>query len=433
MNSTVYLFGDFGQGYSQYYDDYTKSIFLKFAEKATAKTQLVIRRQDQLMYYGYIRKLDSGSNYYIGICCEINGVLLTNVQELFCLFEEAIENAITHGEILQFDNKGNVISKVYRLSEKVEEVERITKQLRTSLDTLSCKRLPPPDYSVGINDVKTFTVNDSSDQIVDASFRYGYTCVYKNKDYDTISVTSYRGILQGLNQKVSDLKKDLSKVQGDYSKLQRQKKRSNLVLGLLGILLLGTIIVMSVIRSKNDDILRLNNQVDQLESDTLCLGENKRQLEHQNWVLNLHNDLLQHNLDSVDRELSSAKSVIIQKQKEIDNMIVENNQLTGEVERLLNQNKALENDKNKLVNEKKNLKAENDQLKKTASQSSSNGTQYEIWAKSGTKAYFYNRDGDRYSKTKKYFSDRQKVTVFIIRDGYGLTENGWLKMEDLRR
>ena len=147
----------------------------------------------------------------------------------------------------------------------------------------------------------------------------------------------------------------------------------------------------------------------------------------------MHNDLLQHNLDSVDRELSSAKSVIIQKQEEIDNMIVDNNQLTDEVERLLNQNKALENDKNKLVNEKKNLKAENDQLKKTASQSSSNGTQYEIWAKSGTKAYFYNRDGDRYSKTKKYFSDRQKVTVFIIRDGYGLTENGWLKMEDLRR
>ena len=432
MNSTVYLFGDFGQGYSQYYDNYTKSIFLKFAEKSTAKTQLVIRRDRQLMYYGYIRKLDSGSNYYIGICCEINGVLLTNIQELFCLFEETIENAITRGEILQFDNKGNVISKVYRLSEKVDEVERIAKQLRISLDSLSCRILPPLDYSIGQDDVKTFSVNDSLDQIVDASFRYGYTCVYKDKGYDTYSVTSYKGVLQGLNQKVSDLKKDLSKVQGDYSKLQRQKKRSNLVLSLLGVLLLGTIIVMSVIRSKNDDILRLNNQVDQLESDTLWLGENKRQLEHQNWIINLHNDFLQHNLDSVKRELSSAKNIISQKQKEIESKIDENSLLASEVETLSRQNKTLENENNKLVNEKKTLKNENDQLKKNASQSS-NGTQYEVWAKSGTKAYLYSRDGSRYSKTKKYFSDRQKVTVFIVRDGYGLTETGWLKMEDLRR
>lgn len=56
MNATVYLFGKFNQEYFQYPNDYTQEIFAKMSSYATAKTQICIHRQRELMYYAYIRR-----------------------------------------------------------------------------------------------------------------------------------------------------------------------------------------------------------------------------------------------------------------------------------------------------------------------------------------------------------------------------------------
>ena len=50
MNATVYLFGKFNQEYFQYPNDYTQEIFAKMSSYATAKTQICIHRQRELMY-----------------------------------------------------------------------------------------------------------------------------------------------------------------------------------------------------------------------------------------------------------------------------------------------------------------------------------------------------------------------------------------------
>ena len=54
MNISVYLFGEFSVGYSQYPNDYAKIIFESFAKSAQATTQITIHRDGDLMYYGYI-------------------------------------------------------------------------------------------------------------------------------------------------------------------------------------------------------------------------------------------------------------------------------------------------------------------------------------------------------------------------------------------
>ena len=51
MNVDLYLFGDFGNGYTQYIDDNTRVKFKSFVEKAKAKSQLIINRDDALIYY----------------------------------------------------------------------------------------------------------------------------------------------------------------------------------------------------------------------------------------------------------------------------------------------------------------------------------------------------------------------------------------------
>lgn len=74
MNSTVYLFGNFGQGITLYPNDYTKDIFKEFTSRANAPTQLIIHRDRSIMNYGYIRKIENG--HLFGICIQINGQYL---------------------------------------------------------------------------------------------------------------------------------------------------------------------------------------------------------------------------------------------------------------------------------------------------------------------------------------------------------------------
>ena len=42
MNSTVYLFGNYGQGITSYPIDYTQSLFDKFISESKAPTQLIM-------------------------------------------------------------------------------------------------------------------------------------------------------------------------------------------------------------------------------------------------------------------------------------------------------------------------------------------------------------------------------------------------------
>ena len=51
MNSSVYVFGNFGTGYTQYPECYAQEIFYKFVEQASASSQIVIHRDVNLMYY----------------------------------------------------------------------------------------------------------------------------------------------------------------------------------------------------------------------------------------------------------------------------------------------------------------------------------------------------------------------------------------------
>ena len=75
MNADVYLFGDLGNGYTQYIDDNSRELFKSIASKSKANSQLVIHRDDTLMYYSYVRRLryeESSNNRYIGISYVLN-------------------------------------------------------------------------------------------------------------------------------------------------------------------------------------------------------------------------------------------------------------------------------------------------------------------------------------------------------------------------
>ena len=76
MNHSVYIFGDFGSGYSQYPDDFAKSILSKDVDDIKANSQIALHREGNLIYYSYYRKFLGGVSPrgFIGFSICFNGV-----------------------------------------------------------------------------------------------------------------------------------------------------------------------------------------------------------------------------------------------------------------------------------------------------------------------------------------------------------------------
>lgn len=226
MNISVYVFGCLGNGYTQYPDDYAKVIYQSFYAKSTASSQITIHRDNNLIYYGYIRKLDVSSQY-IGFCVLLNGIMFSQIGRLFPIFENAVADLVARGEILHFSDRGEVTSSITNLNERQQEVERIVSVIQNQISDLGSytRKLPPVSYGVSNNESKTFSESDKNEDIVNASCKFGYTYVLKDKDYDTVSLSSYKNVLIRLNKEKDNLYNNYSELKTKYEKLTEQKKQ----------------------------------------------------------------------------------------------------------------------------------------------------------------------------------------------------------------
>ena len=206
VNSSIYIFGSFDNGYTQYPDNYAKEIYQNFFAQAMSKSQIVIHRDKELMYYGYIRQLDKHSQY-IGFCVLLNGMMLTNVSNLFTVFENAIAEMVSRGDIIAFNEQGDIVSTTNSLANKLQEVNAVTAIIRNGMDGMESytKSLPPVNYSISNTEKKVFAYSDSNDVIIDASYKYAYTYVTKDKGCDTASLSGYKGVIRKLHKEKDEL------------------------------------------------------------------------------------------------------------------------------------------------------------------------------------------------------------------------------------
>ncbi len=208
MNISVYLFGNFKEGYSQYPDDYAKEIFTAFAGNAKAVTQIAVHRDGGLMYYGYIRKLEGKA--YVGLCAVINGKYITQLKRLFGVFERAIETMVQNGCLIRYDGKGALCSPVGQLYENREEIASVTASLQAAFEALegTSRELPPVRYGVSKDAVRSFTAEDSKQEMVKSSCTSGFTYIYKDKGYDTAKMSGYKEAIERKNKEIEDLRKE---------------------------------------------------------------------------------------------------------------------------------------------------------------------------------------------------------------------------------
>ena len=223
MNNSLYIFGNLGAGYTQYPDDSTAQIFKIFNDNICAKTQVVIHRDGNLMYYGYIRQLNDDN--YIGLCNVLNGVAITKLDTLFNIYESVVETMTIGGYLIRFnDNDGNSEDRIVPngaryLFESRKDIDIICNILNAKLNELdsAVQELPPVSYSVANDSLKKFYIEDTYDayesEIIESSYKNSYTFLYKSKGYNSVQLNSYCGIITRKNHEINSLKEQISVLQ----------------------------------------------------------------------------------------------------------------------------------------------------------------------------------------------------------------------------
>lgn len=318
VNSSIYIFGTFDNGYTQYPDNYAKEIYQNFFAQASSKSQIVIHRDKELMYYGYIRQLDKYSQY-IGFCVLLNGMMLTNVSNLFTVFENAIAEMVSRGDIIAFNEKGDIVSTTNSLANKLQEVNAVTAIIRNGIDGMKSytKTFPPVNYSISNTEQKVFTYSAPNDTLVDASCKYAYTYVAKDKGCDTTSLSGYKGIIRKLHKEKDDLSFEYGKLKNQYNKLNEQKKQYRNVVILYAVVAVCGIGLFFL----NDTLNSTQQTLEQSQSENVQKGETIQKLISNITVLNGNINDLESSLsleqskrEEAEAELNALKNIYQEQQ-----------------------------------------------------------------------------------------------------------------------
>ena len=271
MNCTTYIFGNLKQGYSQYPDDYAKSVFEKMLMHCEDTTQIVTHRKNDLMYYAYVRKCPS-NNTVIGLCIVFNSLMMEDTSVLFSLFEDVVGKISADGDVLTFSNDGDIIPAVDKLEECVQgQIERVRAYLLEKAVRLeeNCVKLPPVSYGVDAETIKRFSYDDKADDIAQASCAYSYTYIGKNKDFDNEAVLQNRELVKEVNA-------ERAKAEEQYKKVASSHRNQTAIVG--AVLAVVFFIIGYLIFANSYNILK--DELDRLEvtlKDVTTYKENTEQ------------------------------------------------------------------------------------------------------------------------------------------------------------
>lgn len=329
MNSDVYIFGKLGSYYSQCPDDFTSEIFMKMGKwETSADTYISVHRKGELMYYGYVRKLKA--DRYIGFCSVLNGMMVTDFNVLFEIFDSMLDHLAVGGEILKYSDSGEIVTNTQSLVFGKPVLNQVRALLKDGLSGLfdNLKGLPPESYGISVSENKQFDLHvDNISQIVSASWNYCYTFIAK--DSGTPAPDSYQGVLCRLHKEKKELEANNSDLSGQVLKLKKEKKQQGMVMLLGTAAVICFFILLGVKQSLNEVQSDLNRSRFALEDTQIALTDTKA------------------NLDKTKKQSEEMQSSFFEKMSEKDRQIIslqqQNEQLTSDLEILKKENNCLSN------------------------------------------------------------------------------------------
>lgn len=295
MESLVYFFGKDKDTYYQYPTDYTKDFFTRELTYARNKAQIAIHRDGNLLFYSYIRQLDSKESL-IGISFATDCILL-DYKDLFSSLETFFSILADSGTIIMYNGNGQVVINPHPFSDDKVYLEELSSKIKTFIAEIpksKKKILPAQDFSVSKDDCKKLSLEDGNTEIALALNSYSNVYISTTKQ-EIETVTSVGAQIREKTERIQQL-------EIENEKIKKQKKQYRLVL-LLGLVLMGCVV----------GLIAFNNNVESLKSEL----EDKTST-----ISSLRSDINDKNstIDGLNSTISSKNSTISSLRADITNL-----------------------------------------------------------------------------------------------------------------
>lgn len=242
MKPIVYFFGTMSGGFSSYPEDHTRKIFEGFIAKSKNNSQIVLHRKDNLLHYGYVRRMHN--NHYFGICLCLD-CIYNDTKRLFAIFDNTYVSMIEKGDILKIGSEKHVDWATKNLKSETVSITEYTKDIidRLHISAGNTQPLPPVDFSISINDCLDLSLEDSAGKIIDAVKRYTNLYVVQ-KEWQIERVTSFHQIIRAKDMEIRTLEsvienqKKENAALGNKLVMAKAKQRNITWVALLGVAVL---------------------------------------------------------------------------------------------------------------------------------------------------------------------------------------------------
>ena len=310
MNATVYLFGKFNQEYFQYPNDYTQEIFAKMSSYATAKTQICIHRQRELMYYAYIRRLETSTKGdYLGLCIILNDLIVSRIELLFNAYEALFSDIVSDGRILGFNTNGEVEIRKNPTSLKNEEQEWLMRTLRARISCIKeeTEKLPPVQNGISSAEVRNFVFEDiNTEEMVLSSYTYEYVVIFKDKNYESLTFQTSRDTIQRLNRE----KEEVIQRSSELLSKGKESKHPLLISALVTSLIVLSISIIAIIGNSRNNLWQKEQLISNYERQFGILKDSVDKLQKEITRKNALEKNLRQELESVLKERTSMRNVL---------------------------------------------------------------------------------------------------------------------------
>lgn len=359
MNADIYLFGKLADDkYFQYPNDYTKSIFQDFQMKSHTSSQILIhRKNNDLVYYTYMRKLDNSTTQYIGICIVINGFLLQDINRLFKIFEDEVGNIVTNSKILKLDIKGEIIAQDLDYSYIQNEYNRCHASIQTLLGNTQLKsvQVPPINNAISATDTKYYRFDDPNLDIAKTFGECNNIIITKGTDFDTSFLATYKANLKRLQEEKENVVQKNEELTKELSKVRKAKERSNVIIALVIILFTAVFVGYNTVLKKDKTISDKETEIAQKKEVITQKEDVITQRENDIRSLKVKQESYRTTVDDLKTQISKFEN-------QIDSISAENNILKIRNDGLIDINNTLENNNENLRTEVKGLKNKNENL-----------------------------------------------------------------------
>lgn len=192
MNCSCYIFGRFDGRFTQYPDDDNRRIFDRITDYCRKDSQLIVHREERLMYYIYIKKLRNRIPSYVGLCVTMTELQVTQLNGLYAIMDSAISGLSASGHILDF-GRGGVISKTTNLASHSVDISNLFKSIMVKMDGMQhdMMKLQPFKYGSHRDTYSIASLSEDEIKLIAKSNDYGYLVLHKddtqNQSYSEIA------------------------------------------------------------------------------------------------------------------------------------------------------------------------------------------------------------------------------------------------------